>query len=163
MPAAPARSTSRPPATPPSAAPPATRPISCFAVCGSKRSLNSDQNPETRTEPTTIVWRKSAAAAGAGCWRLTIHSAIRSSALTAAVSGVTTAGPNRAIIRARKGRKATDRTDDAITAPVSADAGKFARKKASRVALAATCCAIMIAAVTAARLAVRQEGRTLIR
>src|SRR4030095_3698858 len=55
IPAAPARSTSKPPTTPPNAAPPATRPINCLAVYGSKRSLNTDQNPETRTDPITVV------------------------------------------------------------------------------------------------------------
>src|SRR4029453_606429 len=55
IPAAPARSTSKPPTTPPNAAPPATRPINCLAVYGSKRSLNNDQNPETRTDPITVV------------------------------------------------------------------------------------------------------------
>ncbi|MBK6513977.1 MAG: hypothetical protein IPG04_07575 [Polyangiaceae bacterium] len=50
-----APSAASPPAAPPSVAPIPMRPMYLRALCGSKRSVTSDQKPLTRTEPSAAT------------------------------------------------------------------------------------------------------------
>jgi hypothetical protein len=136
--AAATRPTSNPPSTPPSVAAAATRAIVCFAVCGSKRSLTTDQNPLINTAPKMAICRYSNTATFDGLSAYSHQLPKNRNVLNANARGITRNGPNM-----------TSRRDMPMTAIIESIAAvmtifgksvisKCDRNTASRVALPAT-------------------------
>ena len=82
-----------PPSTPPSVAAAATFAIVCFAVCGSKRSFTTDQNPLINTAPKIAICRYSAIATFSAATSKNHQFAMNSTALTPNALGITRHGP----------------------------------------------------------------------
>ena len=125
------------------------------AVYGSKRSLTSDQKPETSVAPKTAMCRYTATAARRGWTTLKPHSPSSSAVPAASAAGTTRAGDRRESAAEKPSTASAETRAEAIIMSGSEETRKVERKSASRVALPATCCAISAPAASVAAAAAR--------
>ncbi len=115
------------------------RPICFLAAWGSNRSLTIDQNPEIRTAPSEVIWRKKVTAAARGARGIRNQTASWSRPPSTKAAGITRPGVKAAISREAARTAAIEKREETISIVGRAVIGKLERKRASLVAFPATC------------------------
>ena len=114
--ARPMRHTTSPPTTVPTVVPRVMRETTLRAVCGSKRSLTSDQNADATVAPKSAVCPYTASAMARGNAPLRPHSIEKSAALSPNTKGTPRTGPMRVSTRANPKTPSAERSADAAMA-----------------------------------------------